>query len=68
MNFELQFQVIIHIEDVNDNLPFFIGTPYKISIEEGKSKKCIQKIYASDKDVKDKVYYRPSIYFQEFKM
>ncbi|XP_078318233.1 cadherin EGF LAG seven-pass G-type receptor fmi-1-like [Crassostrea virginica] len=48
-------QVIIHIENVNDNLPFFIGTPYKISIEEGKSKQCIQKISASDKDVKDKL-------------
>ncbi|XP_078318451.1 protocadherin Fat 4-like [Crassostrea virginica] len=49
-------QVIIHIEDVNDNLPFFIGTPYKVSIEEEKSEQCIQKISASDKDEKDKLY------------
>ena len=68
VNFELQFQVIIHIEDLNDNLPFFIGTPYKVSIEEEKSEQCIQKISASDKDEKDKVFHRPSIYFPEFQI
>ena len=59
VKFELQFQVIIHIEDVNDNLPYFIGTPYKVSIEEEKSKQCIQKISVHDKDENDKVFYRP---------
>ena len=68
VKFELQFQVIIHIEDVNDNLPYFIGTPYKVSIEEEKSKQCIQKISVHDEDEKDKVFYRPSVYFQEFKI